>query len=444
MEKSAKAVVAKCEICPRFVVDQVNFKNNLKGWCQIYQHYTTTTHQNAIKECEKDEHSIPISLSSLNFEVSKAKQTTLDSLFKTKPVAKCQNIFEEEIVNAFKNDSVICRVTAKYIFNNEKPYNECQHKACYKFCNWIKCHKDLHNQYLKKAAQMSFASFVPGDLENPPRIRANNCTGIPVNGKCLACKKVYRSLKNTLSKRASKKLDGNRVGKPGMRWGYLKPTEKEEALKDQILKEKEYKKELLSRSQKTWEDRLEFAINNGLSEKLIVDLLTLYNEPYTEGEKPVQIIVLENLIMKLHSKSNHHYDDLIKDIGVIFRSYLGPVNYTLLSNIFGLPSVTTARVHASTSKIELGFNDDKSLENIYGNSPVSDCSDEARALRMLSPKLLENGDIELIGMCFDPDINKWETSRVVLERGGDEYSKLYHLVKANENNLSKSFGVHNL
>ena len=27
---------------------------------------------------------------------------------------------------------------------------------------------------------------------------------------------------------------------------------------------------------------------------------------------------------------------------------------------------------------------------------------------------------------------------------GDEYSKLYHLVKANENNLSKSFGVHNL
>ena len=62
-----------------------------------------------------------------------------------------------------------------------------------------------------------------------------------------------------------------------------------------------------------------------------------------------------------------------------------------------------------TSKVWLVFNDAVFSSNMYGNKPVTDCCDEGRALRSISPKLLENKNIELIDIPFDPDVDKLDT-----------------------------------
>ena len=69
---------------------------------------------------------------------------------------------------------------------------------------------------------------------------------------------------------------------------------------------------------------------NPEDEKL--DLVHLMNSK----TKPMQVMVLKNLVSKLKKGNNHHYVDLVKDISSLFKNSLGPTNYALLADIFGL------------------------------------------------------------------------------------------------------------
>lgn len=91
--------------------------------------------------------------------------------------------------------------------------------------------------------------------------------------------------------------------------------------------------------------------------KLVIDLIRLLKSD-TAKKKPVQILVLQNIVSKLLRNNNHHHASLIKDFSGLFKSELGPTNYTLLSEVFGLARSTTASQHGSVIHLDPGINSD--------------------------------------------------------------------------------------
>ena len=57
--------------------------------------------------------------------------------------------------------------------------------------------------------------------------------------------------------------------------------------------------------------------------KLIIDLMQLFKMGISKT-KPVQLMVVQNLISKLLKKNNNHYLALIKDISSLFKNELDP------------------------------------------------------------------------------------------------------------------------
>ena len=73
----------------------------------------------------------------------------------------------------------------------------------------------------------------------------------------------------------------------------------------------------------------------GDEQKLVVDLVRLFSSG-TGQKKPVQVLVLKHLVSKLLRNNSHHYVSLIKDLSGVFKNELGPTNYSLLAEVFGL------------------------------------------------------------------------------------------------------------
>ena len=71
----------------------------------------------------------------------------------------------------------------------------------------------------------------------------------------------------------------------------------------------------------------------------------------------MQILVLKNLMSKPQKGNNYHYIDLVFDISGLFKNELGPTNYTLLADIFGLAKETTAAKHSSQECYRFGSNE---------------------------------------------------------------------------------------
>ena len=82
-----------------------------------------------------------------------------------------------------------------------------------------------------------------------------------------------------------------------------------------------------------------------------------------------------------------------------------------------MPSVTTVSIHHTKAlTVELGINVDAIDRAViqYGKFPVVECSDEARALRYLEPRCSKNGSIELVGKCWDPNVDTWHCQSLQL------------------------------
>ena len=93
------------------------------------------------------------------------------------------------------------------------------------------------------------------------------------------------------------------------------------------------------------------ACNTANEEMLVIDLLGLVNQP-----KPLQFEALKNLIGKMKSKTKHRYTSIIKDISDLHKNRLGQTNFSLLQDLLGLCSKTTASLHVSTNALEIGIN----------------------------------------------------------------------------------------
>ena len=123
----------------------------------------------------------------------------------------------------------------------------------------------------------------------------------------------------------------------------------------------------------------------------------------------MQILVLQNLVSKLLKNNNHHYTSLIKDLSGLCKNQLGPINYSLLAEAFGLPRATTATNHCSEMRLDPGIYN-KALEttaNLLKKSPVSEASDGTRALRFLEARKNANGEVILVGQGWDPNVEHW-------------------------------------
>ena len=108
-------------------------------------------------------------------------------------------------------------------------------------------------------------------------------------------------------------------------------------------------------SPKDMEDVLINSCITGDEQKLMVDLARLFKSGIA-SRKPVQILVLKNLISKLRRKNNHHYVSLIKDLSGVFKNEFSPTNYSLLAEAFGLARQTTASKHSHEARLDPGIN----------------------------------------------------------------------------------------
>ena len=190
---------------------------------------------------------------------------------------------------------------------------------------------------------------------------------------------------------------------------------------------------------------LDDACNTANEEKLVIDVLGLVNQP-----KTLQFEELKNLIGKIKSKTNHRYTSIIKDISVLHKNHLGQINYSLFQDLLGVCSKTNATLHASSNALEIGINlkvIDKAVQ-MCNKGPVIDCSDEARTFRFISPCKM-SGVVELVGECWDAEINNWKNCRrQVLKKDAetqDDFSALkkYILNVVHEDKLGKSTAIHN-
>ena len=98
----------------------------------------------------------------------------------------------------------------------------------------------------------------------------------------------------------------------------------------------------------------------------------------------------------------------MKDISAMHRNKLGTRNYSILADVFGFVSPSTCDMHVKTElKLKPGVNHDAIEKSVavYQSQPVTECSDEARALRFIDARLSEDGVVELLGNCFDADMD---------------------------------------
>ena len=395
---------------------------------------------------------------------------------------RCCYLWDSEVVNEFRDDQQIRRTTPKRLFRERvkngtiKCYQEDPgHTACSNYNDWKVKHSMEASLIKVDAASKVRSLFLPisksvsihgkivqirggiKSLDPPCQEEASSCGNHPFT--CDNCHSQLRELKDILQHRKAGTLNSkaNRLGLSGFNKRYAKKGEAVNALEIETQKRKlsETKMKQLIRanlSPKDWEESLHSACLNGEDQRLVVNLVRLLRIGVSR-HRPMQIMVIRNLVSKLQKANNHHYVDLVKDISALFKNELGPTNYSLLADIFGLAKETTAANHSSRIKIDPGINWDAMdlAAETFKGLPVNEGSDGARCLRFLEPRKLKTGEIVLVGQVWDPDVSTWHEQNLRVPRkdhrnNAPDFTALKRLIEnlINADNLAKSVSVHNL
>ena len=277
---------------------------------------------------------------------------------------------------------------------------------------------------------------------------------------CSNCAKQERDLKNTLQHRRTGCLKDtkNRIGLSGFNKRYARMGEIDDALEKAEYHRRSAQKQIkeiakVKLAPKEIEDCLLDSCISGDEQKLVIDLVRLLKSGMAK-RKPVQILVLQNLVSKLLKNNNHHYASLIKDLSGLFKNQLGPTNYAILAEAFGLARATTSTNHSSETRLDPGVNS-KALEmaaKVFKKSPVNEASEGARALRFLEARKNANGEVILVGQGWDPNVERWHLQEVPVPRKDvqkgdkDDYTALKRYIdKVTEtDSLAKTVSIHNL
>jgi len=396
---------------------------------------------------------------------------------------RCYYLWDSEVVKEFANDVQIRRRTPKNLFQERlkngvirchKDYPD--HFQCCNYKEW-KVRHAVEAADLKQEAQSNGRSLyialskdvlvngkvvdIRGGIKSlqPPRQEEALSYGKhPLT--CENCFRQLRELKDIIQHRKSGSLytKTNRLGLSEFNKRYARRGEAVDALEIETHKRKqsEAKMKQLVRATltpKEWEDSLHAACLNGEDQRLVISLVRLLRMGISE-RSPMQMLVIRNLVSKLQKANNHHYVDLVKDISGLFKNELGPTNYSLLADIFGLAKETTAAKHSSQIRIDPGIDVtalDMAAETFRG-LPVNESSDGARCLRFLEPRKLQNGEVVLVGQVWDPDVSTWHDQTLRVPRRDekkndpDDFTALKRLTDEfiERDKLAKSVSVHNL
>ena len=151
---------------------------------------------------------------------------------------------------------------------------------------------------------------------------------------CSNCTRQDRDLKNTLQHRRTGSLKDTkkRIGLSGFNKRYARMGEIDDALEKAEYHRRSALKQIkeiakVKLAPKEIEDCLLDSCISGDEQKLVIDLIRLLKSGMAK-RKPVQILVLQNLVSKLLKNNNHHYASLIKDLSGQFKNQLG----ALMSN----------------------------------------------------------------------------------------------------------------
>ncbi|KAL9977299.1 hypothetical protein ACROYT_G014689 [Oculina patagonica] len=277
---------------------------------------------------------------------------------------------------------------------------------------------------------------------------------------CSNCARQDRDLKNTLQHRhgGSLKDNKNRIGLSGFNKRYARKGEIDDALEKAEYGRRSAQKKIKEMAKvklapREIEDCLLDSCIAGDEQKLVIDLVRLLKSDMAK-RKPVQILVLQNLVSKLLKNNNHHYASLIKDFSALFKNELGPTNYSLLAEAFGLARATTAASHGSETRLDPGINNEalETAANLFKKLPVNEASDGARALRFLQARKNANGEVMLVGQGWDPNVQRWNLQEVPLPRKDakkgdkDDFTALKRYIDnvIEHDSLAKTVSIHNL
>lgn len=396
---------------------------------------------------------------------------------------RCCYLWDSEVVNQFANDQQIRRTTPKRLFSERvrngtiKCYKQDPgHALCSNYNDW-KVKHSIEASLLKDEATSKFRSiFVANSkkvsihgkvveirggiksLDPPCQEDAFSVGDHPYT--CDNCHTQLRELKDIIQHRKSGSLhlEANRLGLSGFNKRYTRRSEAVNALEVETQRRKlsEAKMKQLIRakfSSKDWEESLYSACLDGEDQRLVVNLVRLLRMGLSQ-RNPMQIEIIRNLVSKLQRANNHRYVDLVKDISALFKNELGPTNYYLLADIFGLAKETTAAKHSSQIKIDPGINWDAMdlAAETFRGLPVNEGSDGARCLRFLEPRKLKTEEIVLVGQVWDPDVSTWQEQNLRIPRKDERKNDpddLTALKRLTDNlikteKLAKTVSVHNL
>ena len=102
----------------------------------------------------------------------------------------------------------------------------------------------------------------------------------------------------------------------------------------------------------------------------------------------------------------------------VFKNQLGPTNYSILAEVFGLARQSTATKHSADERLDPGINLEVLSKDasIFKKSPVNEASDGARALRYLQARKNKDGSVGLIGHGWNPDVHSWKSEYIPIPR----------------------------
>ena len=221
-----------------------------------------------------------------------------------------------------------------------------KHKHCDTFKGWAKNHPVHAKELLEESKKTCKSVFVPNKAQLKVEGNVIDVTGgiksldPPCLGRALSfgnspytcsnCDSQRRYLEDLISKREKAQYNPaiqTRYGLPGFRHSYMKISEKDKALtkerNNRIQAEKEAKRlRRMVLTTKTWEDVLFQSCENREEQKLITDLMLLFERNIAKTN-PMQLRILNNLVGKLKSRNNHKFLDIIEDIGSMNKIKLG-------------------------------------------------------------------------------------------------------------------------
>ena len=471
------------------------------GLVQVAEHAASECHKQAIAFFEAEEDGFP-SLKNLQPSPSMEKKLTtgqqsIEKFFRplnregppdpSKTImsgqVRCHHFWDQEVVKHFAEDRQIRRRTAKSLFLQEvrsgavSCFSKIEgHESCTEYKSWCEKHPIDARHLIEKANSSYRSVFVPMTCTINvfgSSIRINGCiksidppctgevsTGGETPFTCVNCAKQQRDLKDVVRHREKGSLGGmkDRIGVRGFNQRYAKTQELSHALKTEANRRKEAERQVkeltkVKLSVLEWEKCLMDSCLSCDEEKVIVDLIRLFKMGVSKTN-PVQVMVLRNLTSKLLKKNNHHYISLIKDLSGVFKNELGPTNYSLLAQVFGLARQTTASKHGVEERLDPGINFDalSKAATLFKNSPVNEASDGARALRYLQAHKFKDGSICLIGQGWNPDIHSWKSAGMAIPRKDpcegdkDDFSALKRAIDKliERGAFAKNVSIHNL